>query len=193
MTLSSPATPPVRWLAPVIALALGPWAPAHAAAAEPLPETAAPIQPAPIQPAPAPPSPVTAAPAPTQPAPASAGSVTVAAPPSEPSAELVARNRALTERMHRGERMMIGGRVGAGVAGGVFLTPGLGLLIVGIIVDRPGTAGIGAALTAVGVTGVVVSSVFAVRGFREVQAARAGRLSLWGSPSLVGLRWSTRF
>lgn len=172
MKLSSPATPRLRWLAPVIALALGPWAHAHAAAAEPSPVTAAP------------------APAPAQPAPLSAA---IPAPASEPSAELVARNRALTERMHRGERMMIGGRIGAGVAAGLFATPGIALLAVGIAVDSPSAIGTGAALTTVGVTGVVVSSVFAVRGFREVQAARAGQLSLWGSPSMVGLRWSTRF
>lgn len=131
-----------------------------------------------------------------EPAPAAVPLAPAAVPPvatPEPSVELRERNLALTERMHRGERMMIGGRIGAGASAALLGAPGIALLAVGIAGDRPGLIGAGAAVTAVGVTGVVVSSVFAVRGFREVQAARAGRLSLWGSPSVVGLRWSARF
>jgi hypothetical protein len=94
--------------------------------------------------------------------------------------------------MHRGERMMIGGRIGLGVSG-LFFIPGVIVLGVGILGEQRSTIGAGAVLTAVGVTGGIVSGVFAVRGFREVQAARAGQLSLWGSPTVVGLRWSNRF
>lgn len=61
--------------------------------------------------------------------PTSAALATADTPPA--SAELRARNQQLRERMERGERMMIGGRIGAGVAVGVFGLPGIATLVVG--------------------------------------------------------------
>ncbi|MEM6997149.1 MAG: hypothetical protein AAF721_41980 [Myxococcota bacterium] len=106
-----------------------------------------------------------------------------------PDSALVAKNRQLTDRMHKGEAWMIGGRIGVGVSAVPIL---IGIISLGVHGARRrayratlGTVppptnrarNIGIGFLVVGVAGMTTSAVFAALGFREVQEARAGRVS----------------
>ncbi|MEM6989622.1 MAG: hypothetical protein AAF721_03970 [Myxococcota bacterium] len=134
-----------------------------------------------------------------------------AAPPSyapndtgAPDPALVEKNRKLTDKMHVGERWMIGGRVGLGLSGLPIL---IGVIALGVhgarrkaynatmmedpFNNRARNVGIG--FLVVGVGGLVTSAVFAGLGFNKVQEARAGQLGISASRRMAGLTYSRRF
>ncbi len=122
-----------------------------------------------------------------------------------PDSALVAKNRLLTDRMHKGERWMIGGRIGVGLSAVPILIGVIGLGVhgarrrayrasTGLIpppTNRARNVGIG--FLVVGVAGMATSAVFAGLGLHEVQEARAGRVGIAVGRRMAGLTYSRRF
>ncbi len=138
---------------------------------------------------------------------AMAGSSAAAAPsfqPEGPDPMLVEKNRQLTDKMHVGERWMIGGRVGLGLSGLPIL---IGVIALGVhgaskkaydasMTDVPfnnRARNVGIGFLVVGVGGLVTSAVFAGLGFNKVQQARAGVLGFQAGRRMAGLTYSRRF
>ncbi len=144
-------------------------------------------QPTPVQPPPPPPT--------SSPPPAQLPARTIEVQPTTTHDQLRARNLQLSERMKRGERMMIGGRIGLGITGTFFLG---GLLLLAISAGDAGTAEerrTGLGLTIIGGLGSAGTGALLGVGYREVKAAGRGELGLLANPrtGLAGLQWRRRF
>ena len=126
-------------------------------------------------------------------------------PPPEPDPALKEHNLKLSAKMHKGERWMIGGRVGLALTPVPILIGVIGLGVHGArmrayrasdgMLPRPGNGalGVGVAFMTIGVGGVVASAVFAGLGFKKVQEARAGQLGFSVGRRMTGLTYTRRF
>lgn len=116
----------------------------------------------------------------------------VAEDPFATDDDLADRNRKLSQKMQQGEQKMILGRIGV-AAGGTLFLGGLGATVAGGVLKNKPALGVGIPLMLIGAAGAGVSTVFAIRGHREVKEAQAGNLSFWGDRNGGGIVWSGRF
>ncbi|MBL4687432.1 MAG: hypothetical protein JKY37_22745, partial [Nannocystaceae bacterium] len=109
-------------------------------------------------------------------------------PPPPPDPAEIERNRRLSEKMHKGELWLIGGRVGFALSG-ISMGSGIALLATNIVRKREYPEGIGSppnpkftsgglSLLALGMAGVAASATFAILGLSWMQEARRGKLSV---------------
>lgn len=124
-----------------------------------------------------------------------------AEPPSAPAStlppdpDLLRTNRLLRQQAHRGDRWLIGGRVGLGLAAVPVL---LGVTALGLNAaekDRPDAnlRNLGVGAIAVGSAGMVASAVFMGLGFAKIRRARVGQLTLRAAPGFASLGYTRRF